>query len=397
MARIQQATTILTDLKTHIEEQTRLANVEAAKNNVAGAKDIIDAAITYSTSEQNRAQRLTQDSVKSKAADKHTAELQPYNDAKALITPLHKAMLELQETYAVTIKPPAALTAAQREIERLNGLLSEKGKPAAEIARLQTENTELKAKAAATVAPDVQELQETIQKHVAEKDQLGARNIELEDEISRLKAEIAKPDADAPHKDEPADPHAEPEKDLDEDAYQQAWANLQALRAQDHPEKKEEFEKVNVHLDKFLATVDELKNKGSEHKKDLTEALIQTYHRLTGNLPPKAYEDIAETMQGKPSLGLQILGGVMLALAAAVVALGVVYFPVLLTAAAVLTLTGATATIVTASTLGVTGAGLAAGSLGLFAAGYQKGLSRDMRTLDEEVLKNETVWASPAA
>jgi len=93
-------------------------------------------------------------------------------------------------------------------------------------------------------------------------------------------------------------------------------------------------------------------------------AISRTYLYLTGKMSHEVYHGIASNMQGKPSPKLSALGAAMMALSAAVFALGIILAPSFLTIAA--------------------SAAIAATGYGLFAKGQQAtGLSLSMLELEK--------------
>ena len=105
------------------------------------------------------------------------------------------------------------------------------------------------------------------------------------------------------------------------------------------------------------------------------------------------YVDCAKKMQGKPSKGMKILGGLMIALCIAVLVVGLICFPMLVgvagAAAAALSLT-VTATQITAGVaLGTTTAAIAGGAAGCLFANRAKGLFKAMRDVNDVKEKND--------
>ena len=159
----------------------------------------------------------------------------------------------------------------------------------------------------------------------------------------------------------------------EDDAYTIAFNKVAALNSQPHTE-------VNRLINKLINQVESLK--GKEPTPTLTAALEQTYARLTSPLTPatyKAYNDLAQTMQGHSSTRMKVLGGIMLALSLAALTLAVVFAPV------PLALTATTAALSGTSVLS------AATSFGLFAASSKTGLAKDMSNIN-----NTNVQFTPA-
>ena len=103
-------------------------------------------------------------------------------------------------------------------------------------------------------------------------------------------------------------------------------------------------------------------------------------------------------MQGHPSTGMRILGGLMVALAIAIAATAAVFAPVLLNlATAITTLTGTNAIIATTATVAVPSATIAAIGFGIFAKGAkQTGLSKTMNDVNKERIAAPEASISPA-
>ena len=78
---------------------------------------------------------------------------------------------------------------------------------------------------------------------------------------------------------------------------------------------------IESHVKKLIAHVETLKTTKGLNS-ELTNALLATYSLLTDEKPDfNAYKTLGNTMQGRPSVGLNILGGLMIALGVAAAAL----------------------------------------------------------------------------
>jgi hypothetical protein len=155
--------------------------------------------------------------------------------------------------------------------------------------------------------------------------------------------------------------------------YKEAVAQLIGL-------KPDQSVKLQAKIDELLSHVEKLYNKG-ENLKDLITAVNSTYFLLNDEEVMDDYLATANQMKGHASLGLKVLGILMVALGAAVAAFGVV-------------------TGLTGVDLGLTagaGTALAATGMGIFLSGTQGGLSKSMRltaqqfTADEEEASKNTI------
>ena len=161
-----------------------------------------------------------------------------------------------------------------------------------------------------------------------------------------------------------------------EQGYAQALQKLKEFKMPPHSKS------VDDYVVRLINVIE--KQKGKERTSDLIEALEKTYLRLTTTFPPEQYEDIARSMQGKPSTGMKVIGGIMIALAVALAALAIVFAPALLGLAAAVALTGTAATIATGAVVTVTSTSIAATGIGLFAQGFKrKGISEAMSNLNK--------------
>ena len=157
--------------------------------------------------------------------------------------------------------------------------------------------------------------------------------------------------------------------------YATAYLHLTALKLSDIFPVTKASTAIKRHLEALLRYVETLNNSGKELTTTLTMVLEDTLAMLKEEkgMTPKEYHKKANAMQGKPSLGLNILGGLMMALAVAAIA-----------AAVALAATGFG--VVLATTSAVTGAvALTMGGLSFFAA-HRTGLSKAMTCIvDDEV------------
>ncbi|KTD15513.1 VipE [Legionella gratiana] len=125
---------------------------------------------------------------------------------------------------------------------------------------------------------------------------------------------------------------------------------------------------IKEHAQKVMSHIEALKAEGNESIIDLTKVLKDTQSLLKGEMSVKDYQTEAKTVQGKPSAGMKILGGLMIALGLAAVAAGI---------ALAVTGVGLVAGAVTAGV----GVGVLATGIGLFAKGRHSGLSKAMNDL----------------
>ncbi len=144
---------------------------------------------------------------------------------------------------------------------------------------------------------------------------------------------------------------------------------------------------VNSFIEDIIAQVELLKNNDKTPVEDLTEALSATYERLMGQIDSDEYEESASKMEGKPSVGMKILGGFMLALGVALIVLGIIYAPLVMSAVAFAGLTGTAATVAAVTTVSVPTIAAGAAGYGFFACGSQHGLSRVMHNANEQLNK----------
>ena len=126
---------------------------------------------------------------------------------------------------------------------------------------------------------------------------------------------------------------------------------------------------IKPYLGHLITQVNTLKKEGKESTADLTQVLVATHERLHNKLDVASYKDLAEKVQGKPSAGMKILGGIMIGLGATIVALGVI----------TTAFWGPLNTLIIGAGALTTVAGF-----GFFKAGTQKGLSKIMDDISEQ-------------
>ncbi len=134
--------------------------------------------------------------------------------------------------------------------------------------------------------------------------------------------------------------------------------------------------KMKQHLIKLLAEIRTLKASGDEHTAALTQALTETNALLDGSLAPTAYEQTAKTMQGYPSQGMRVIGGIMLAIS--LIAIGIALAGIFVPIAAA-----------TAGTYALT-------SAVCFFSSRQQGLSKAMSQLAHDKVEEERSITTPA-
>lgn len=159
-------------------------------------------------------------------------------------------------------------------------------------------------------------------------------------------------------------------------AYTKAYLKLAALMFSD--------KRINIkpHIDAILRQVELLNNTEKEYINTLTMVLDETALLLEEKRTSKEYHKIANDMKGKPSVGLNVLGGLMMVLAAVAIA-GMI-------AALVISGVGMGFAIAGAATAGTA---LTVGGSSFFAA-RRTGLSKAMVTIDEdETLYRNTMIA----
>lgn len=173
-----------------------------------------------------------------------------------------------------------------------------------------------------------------------------------------------------------------------ESTYTTALNQLEDLFLQEHPKA------LDPTLKQLLDRIKKLKAEKKEKEEVLIDVLSNTYLRLTGQVAPKKYEELAYKVQGKPSTGLKILGGFMLSLSIAIAALGAMFIPFAVLGSVFIPVLG------TATTFGI-GAGLVGGtvatlgaSIGFFAKGCQSGLSKEISVLNKDLERNQFIFSS---
>jgi VPS inhibitor protein E len=152
---------------------------------------------------------------------------------------------------------------------------------------------------------------------------------------------------------------------------------LNYLAAKTELEKLLEKEPLNSskkqHAQKIINQIERLKNDGKLPIPDSTELLNDTKALLNHSMAPEAYRAKAQNLQGNPSMGLKILGALMIALGTIVTALCIT-----LTTVIGITLSGE----------GVIGAGILAAGIGIFSGGMRSGLSKAMNELADSAKEN---------
>lgn len=126
-------------------------------------------------------------------------------------------------------------------------------------------------------------------------------------------------------------------------------------------------DKILTKTVEVINQVELLKKQGYHPKAELIKALSQTLSLLQGKIMAEDYEYFAKQAQGRPSMGMKILGGIMIALGILVITTGIIL--------------AATGVGIVAG-LGTAAAGAGIGGLGatFFA---QRGLSKAMSTLQK--------------
>lgn len=121
----------------------------------------------------------------------------------------------------------------------------------------------------------------------------------------------------------------------------------------------------------LLEQVERLREQGKQPIVELTKVIEDTDSLLTHNLSVADYRAQAQKVQGSPSLGMKLLGGLMIGLALLVGA-----------ACAALAYVG-----ITLSGESLLGAGALAAGVGLFSTGLRSGLSLAMNEVADEYEK----------
>ena len=200
--------------------------------------------------------------------------------------------------------------------------------------------------------------------------------------------EKAKADAERVAAEEKAKADAEQlaEKQNEETSFVTARDQLKALLTQPgHPD-------INAKLEWLIAQIDYLKNKGEEPVSELKKIVDATYSRLIGKLSHEDYLSVANQVQGKPSTAMQVLGGIMLAIALAVLAVGICYFPVLVGVAAAIEITGIAGVIAAGATTAGAFSASAFGSYCFFNQSRASGVSLAMKKVEEEKSLDSTPY-----
>ena len=165
---------------------------------------------------------------------------------------------------------------------------------------------------------------------------------------------------------------------LEEQEYKDAWTQLFAryLEIEENSPKK-------AHLIRLLKQVQRLKNSGLEDTEtpQLTRILNQTCALVDGSLTPAEYETIAKRAQGKGSVGMQVLGGLMIALSIVLSSLVIATTPFI---------TPAILPIMTATLIAYRGTFFGAN---LCVNGGRKGLSATMGKLGYDVDEERAIEA----
>ena len=337
--RLTQAMQILELLKEPIAQQIALANSTAKQGDLTKAKGLLDASITHAT-EQLKAAEAARATSSRKPTDPKTKQ---FNDLHTDIEKQINTMSTLSTQY------DAELKARQAEIDRL---AQEKidaefriQANALEAARLTREKADTEAKLS----------------------QLTGQPVSASTVRPPIVAQMRPPAPGTP---------SNTAMSQEEQAYTDAFNQLNTFKTVPPSHRIDEA------VSKLIQQVEQLK--GKEKTTELTEALQKTHLLLTGAMDKHTYNELAKTMQGKPSGGLKMLGGIMIALALAVAAAAFVFAPTLLGVAAAVGLSGQAATIATGAVVATTCSALAGPGIGFFAKGFQqKGLCESMTHLSQ--------------
>lgn len=114
---------------------------------------------------------------------------------------------------------------------------------------------------------------------------------------------------------------------------------------------------------KLISHIEQLKNKEHLSLIDAAQLLDDTAALLNNNLSPDEYRQKAQSVQGHPSVGMKILGALMITLGSLIAGVCIII---------------AATTGITLSGEGLTGAGILAAGIGLFSGGVRSGLSQKM-------------------
>ena len=359
MGNLRTATSILNQLKQHMTDQTALALTAADTGDFSKASRILTATIIFA--DEQKAKAATE---RSKTKYKNNSVLLTrYPLLESEVDELCKKMRTLKARYDKS---------AQAELER------------AAAERATQEELERAAAERAT--------QEELERAAADR----ATQEELERAAADRATQTVVNTPTDKHKSEDTEGAVSYEEHDEEQNYEKALGSLLDLKTKDHHADLDEP------LDKLIDHIQKLKQEGKESTNELTIAVTKTHQRLTGELSPELYAEYANTAQGKSSIGLQILGGLMIALSIAAVVLGVVFFPALMGVAAAASLTGTAATATAGASIGVTSLLLGTGGAGFFVLGRQKGLSKALCNVNQAQLNTEAepeheYTAAPAA
>ena len=360
MGNLRRATAILTLLKEYISVRTEAAAMAATTANdgkFVEASRILTDAITHANQQQELAQ-----SARNAAKNKvnHALFFAEYPELKRNVAQLYEMMVaskvgydtsERERLAAIEHERQATEQAAQVERERL----------ATEQAA-QIERERLATDHAAQINLDRLTAERTAQ--------IKRERLAAEEPPSNKK------ERPAPRKKTKAMYHP---KVTDSAKHDEMRAYIKALNQLIQLKYPAE---LNKPLKKLIAHINKLHQEGKEPTSELIEALTKTHQRLTGKISPQLYTEYANTVQGKSSTGLKILGGLMIALGLAVLTLGVVIVP------ALMVITSATATA--GISIGATGLLLSVGGVGFFVRGKQKGLSKALSDVNQARLNNES-------
>lgn len=170
----------------------------------------------------------------------------------------------------------------------------------------------------------------------------------------------------ASEKDEEQETASNSSENSEEADYPAALKALKDLTASDGEESIYLQSELRAKVLELIKHVEKLKASNKAPEAELTSALQSTHKLLTNGMALDAYQGEASKMQGKPSKGLQILGGLMVAIGFLALAAGVV-----MSATGVGLVHGAGAALA--------GAALVGAGVGFFAKGSQKtGVSKRM-------------------
>ena len=399
MGNLRRATAILTLLKEYISVQTEAAAMAATTTNdgkFVEASRILTDAITHANQQQELAQ-----SARNAAKNKvnHALFFAEYPELKRNVAQLYEMMVaskvgydtsERERLAAIEHERQATEQAAQVEHERQateQAAQVERERLATEQAA-QIERERLATEQAAQIERErlateqaAQIERERLATEQAAQINLDRLTAERTAQIKRERLAAEEPPSNkkerpAPRKNTKAMYHP---KVTDSAKHDEMRAYIKALNQLIQLKYPAE---LNKPLKKLIAHINKLHQEGKEPTSELIEALTKTHQRLTGKISPQLYTEYANTVQGKSSTGLKILGGLMIALGLAVLTLGVVIVP------ALMVITSATATA--GISIGATGLLLSGGGVGFFVRGKQKGLSKALSDVNQARLNNES-------